>query len=107
MAPVSVDPDRLLHSPWTAGVVGSLVALRFVPGLTWFGRACNVAGGTACAGWLSPPLAEWLQSSASHSLQGGVAFLAGLFGLSVVAAVQEAIRTMALGDVIRGWISRR
>ena len=107
MAPVSVDPDRLLQSPWTAGIVGSLVALRFVPGLTWFGRACNVAGGTACAGWLSPPLVEWLHTGGNPSLLGGIAFLAGLFGLSVVAAVQEAIRTMALGDVIRGWISRR
>lgn len=100
------DVDKLARSPYAAGVAGSLVALRFAPGSTWVERAVNVVAGSITAAYVSPALAEWLRIT-SPGLQSGLAFLLGLFGLSLAAAALQAMREAQLGQVITGWISRR
>ena len=100
------DVDKLARSPFGAGVAGSLVALRFAPGASWGERALNVLAGSITAAYVSPALAEWLRIT-SPGLQSGLAFLLGLFGLSLAAAGLQAIRETPLGQVLTGWISRK
>lgn len=100
------DFDKAARSPWAAGALGSVVGLRFVPGLTWMTRAFNAASGTACAGFVGPALSDWLRIEGA-SVQAGLAFGVGMFGLSIAVAAVEAIRAVGWADVIRGWISRR
>lgn len=90
-----MQPDlnpELVKSPWVAGAMGAIVALRGVPGLTWGERAFNVFAGLLIAGYVSPAAAGYL-GFADANMQGATAFLCGLFGLNLVAAIVETIRT--------------
>lgn len=98
--------ERVARNPFMAGALGSLVALRFAPGVSWWERAGNVAAGSVAAGFAGPALVEWLQIS-SAGMSSGVSFGVGMFGLSLAAAVMDGIRQVRLGEVITGWISRR
>lgn len=100
------DPDRALRNPFAVGAIGSLVALRFAPGVSWVERAANVAAGSASAGYCAPALVEWFHI-ASPSLSSAAAFGVGMFGLSLAAAILQAIRELQLGDIIAGWLKRR
>lgn len=94
-----MQPDlspELIKSPWVAGAMGAIVALRGVPGLTWAERAFNVFAGLLIAGYVSPAAASYL-GLAEPTMKSAAAFLFGLFGLNLMAAVVEAIRTADLG----------
>lgn len=96
---MDLDPDRIIRSPWAAGAVGAMVALRGAPGETWAGRLFHVACGLAIAGYLTDAVAQYfgLESSA---MQSGAAFLLGMFGMNLAAAVTTAIRETRLSDVL-------
>lgn len=97
-----MQPDlnpELIKSPWVAGAMGAIVALRGVPGLTWAERAFNVFAGLLIAGYVSPAAASYL-GLAEPTMQSAAAFLCGLFGLNLMAAVVEAIRTADLGRLL-------
>ena len=85
-----LNPD-LIKSPWVAGAVGAIVALRGVPGLTWAERLFNAFSGLMIAGYISPAAADYLGLEGAN-MQGATAFLFGLFGLNLVAAIVETIR---------------
>lgn len=102
---MNIDPDQILASPFTAGGFGSLVALKFAPGTSWWERATNVATGILVAGYVTPALAEFLHLKGA--VAGGAAFLLGLLGMSLIAAVLQGIRDVKLGEIISGWLSRR
>lgn len=97
-----MQPDlssEIIKSPWVAGAMGAIVALRGVPGLTWAERAFNVFAGLLIAGYVSPAAASYL-GLAEPTMQSAAAFLFGLFGLNLMAAVVEAIRTADLGRIL-------
>lgn len=97
-----MQPDlnpELIKSPWVAGAMGALVALHGVPGLTWGERAFNVFAGLLIAGYVSPAAASYL-GLAEPTMQSAAAFLMGLFGLNLIAAIVEAIRTADLGKLL-------
>lgn len=100
------DPERMLRSHFAAGALGAIVALRLAPGASLLERVGNVAAGSACAGYFAPALVEWFEI-ASPGMSAAIAFGVGMFGLSVAAAVMEAIREMQLGEIITGWLRRR
>ena len=85
-----INPD-LIKSPWVAGAIGAIVALRGVPGLTWGERLFNAFSGLMIAGYVSPAAADYLGLE-GQNMQGATAFLFGLFGLNLVAAGIESIR---------------
>lgn len=90
-----MQPDlnpELIKSPWVAGAMGAIVALRGVPGLSWAERLFNVFSGLLIAGYVSPAAAGYLGLE-EPTVQSAAAFLCGLFGLNLVAAIVEAIRT--------------
>ena len=89
-----MQPDlnpELIKSPWVAGAMGAIVALRGVPGLSWAERLFNVFAGLLIAGYVSPAAAGYLGLE-EPTMQSAAAFLCGLFGLNLVAAIVETIR---------------
>lgn len=103
---MNLDGDHILGSPFTIGGLGSLVALKFAPGATWWERATNVGSGMLVAGYGAPALVEWLQFK-SQGLGNAAAFIIGLLGMSLIAAVFQGIRDLRLADIISGWLARR
>jgi hypothetical protein len=88
-----------------AGILGALVGLRFVPGLTWFERVTNLGAGGVIAYYAAPALAGWW--GLSEHMVGFMSFILGMFGLSVAAAIFQGVRTLNVAEIISGWISRR
>lgn len=93
-----INPE-LIKSPWVAGAMGALVALRGVPGITWLERVFNLLCGAIIAGYMSPAAADYLGLTKPET-HYAAAFLMGLFGLNLIAAIVEAIRTADLGSVL-------
>lgn len=93
------DPDRIVRSPWAAGAIGAVVALRGAPGETWLGRAFNVFCGVAIAGYMAEAVAEFFGLT-SQGMQSATAFLLGLFGMNLTAALVLTIRETRLSDVL-------
>lgn len=101
------DPDRIARSPFTVGALGSLVtALKFTPGATWVERIINVVAGSLIAGFTTPPLVEWLRMT-SAGYVNGAAFVVGLLGMSLAAALMDWLKSGKLGEAISSWTTRR
>jgi hypothetical protein len=100
------DFDKVLHSPLAAGLAGSVIGLRFAPGLNWLERCANVIAGTLTAAYATPGIASWFDVTKPEMLSA-MAFALGLFGLSLAAACIQAVRDLKLAEIISGWISRR
>lgn len=72
-----------------AGFFGAMISLRFIEGLGTWSRMGTVVGGTVTAAYCSPLAIELL--SLSSKLEGAIAFLLGLFGMSIAGAAIKAI----------------
>lgn len=104
---MEIDPDRIVRSPFAVGAIGALItAVKFTPGATWIERGFNVVAGSAAAGFITPALIEWLNMK-SPAYASGAAFLFGLVGMSLAAALLQGIRDTPLGQIITGWLSRK
>ena len=89
--------DRLMANAEmaVAGLIGAVIAIPFHEELkTWKGRLFFVGTGVACA-YFTTPLAinKW---SIDPSLAGGVGFLLGAFGGSLLAAGIRAVKAADL-----------
>lgn len=101
------DPERIASSPFVPGALGALVtALKFTPGATWPERVVNVVAGSLVAGYVAPPLLEYLRV-ASPSAMGGAAFMLGLLSMSIVAAVLSAVRETKWAEIVTSWLARK
>lgn len=101
------NTDQIVRSPFAAGAFGALItAVKFTPGASWRERAFNVVAGSMAAGFVTPALVEWLNMK-SPSYASGAAFLLGLVGMSLAAALLQAIKDTPLGQILTGWLSRR
>lgn len=96
---MDIDPDKYLQNPWFVGGVGSVIALRWAPGLTWIERAFNVACGLTMAGFMAPLAVEYLKLT-SPAMFSGSAFMIGLFGMNLVAAINNGIRNTTIADLM-------
>lgn len=91
---------NFLKSPFTVGSFGAAVfALKFAPGETWQQRVVNIVAGGITAGYISPALVEYLELQ-STGFSNAVAFGVGLLGMSLIAAILQAIRETKLADFI-------
>lgn len=72
-----------------AGFLGAVISLKFIEGLTAWQRLSTVIAGSIAAGYCTPLTVELLDLSAK--LEGPVAFLGGLFGMSIAGALIKAI----------------
>lgn len=101
------DIERIARSPFTVGAVGALItAVKFTPGASWGERAFNVLAGSAAAGFITPALIEWLNMK-SPAYASGAAFLFGLVGMSLAAALLQGIKDTPIGQILTGWLSRK
>ena len=103
---MDIDPQKIITNPLFPGVVGALVGLRFAPGSSLLERLMNVAAGAACAGFVAPAAGEIFHLT-SVSMMGFLAFVTGMFGMSLAASVVQALRDVQLSVIITGWISRK
>lgn len=104
---MDLDPNHIARSPFTVGAVGALItAVKFTPGASWGERAFNVLAGSSAAGFVTPALIEWLNMK-SAAYASGAAFLFGLVGMSLCAALLQGIKDTPLGQILTGWLSRR
>lgn len=78
----------------TSGVVGALVALRWIGGNPWQ-LASAFVGGVGLAWYATPEVARWFGVS-----QGLTGFLLGLFGMAVVNRIFEGIASIPIGKVL-------
>lgn len=99
---MDIDPEKLWRSPFLVGALGALVALHGTPGASWPTRLINVVSGALIAGFGGPALCEFFSLS-SPSMQGAMAFAAGLFGMNVVAMVGGWTKTLQLSDFLP-WV---
>lgn len=89
------------------GLVGALVALRWVPaGATWADRAGAFVGGCACAFYGSPAIVEWVDIG-SPRIEASIAFVTGLLGMVVAAEIVNTVRGLQLAETIRSALSAR
>lgn len=94
--------DRLVaNAEWAvAGLIGAVIAIPFHEELkTWPGRLYFVFTGVVCA-YFTTPLAINLYNI-DPALAGGVGFLLGAFGGSLVAAVIKAVKSADLWAFVK------
>ena len=72
-----------------ASLFGALVALKFVPGANTWERLTNVAGGALIAAYSSPFVTTYFSLNAK--LEASVAFIIGVFGMTITAALVEHV----------------
>lgn len=72
-----------------AGFLGAVISLKFIDGLSVKQRASTVIAGTIIAAYCTPLTVELL--GLSTKLEGAIAFLGGLFGMSIAGAAITAI----------------
>ena len=97
MAPVDVAGEAAKAAP---GIVGALVALRWMPG-TPFQRVSAFVGGSAASYYGTDHLVHALEFS-----PGFTGFLLGLFGMAIASKVFEAIDSLRLGRRIEKLLDR-
>jgi hypothetical protein len=71
------------------GFFGALVSLKFIEGLSVKQRPTTVLAGTIVSAYITPVIVSYLELSLK--LEGGIAFLCGLFGMSFTGAVIKAM----------------
>lgn len=84
-----LDAFGLKYLTLAAGFVGSLISLKFIEGLSVMQRASTVVAGMFVAAYCAPLTVEVL--SLSPKLEGAIAFLGGLFGMSIAGALIKAM----------------
>lgn len=99
-----IDHEKVLASPFLIGLAGAVVALKGAPGKTWFERVFNAGCGALLAGFLSAAIGEWLGLRTTET-RSAVAFVVGLFGMNLVAAVNVWLSETKLADVLP-WLKK-
>lgn len=97
MAPVDVTGEAVKAAP---GVVGALVALRWMPG-TPLQRLSSFVGGSAASYYGTDHLAHLMEVS-----PGLTGFLLGLFGMAVASKVFEALDGLRFGERLDRLLDR-
>lgn len=88
------------------GLVGSLVALRWLPAdATRFDRFIGAIGGFAAAANVGPMIAEFAGVH-SQSIEGGIAFIVGLFGMAIAGELMVGLREIRIGQIVGSWIRK-
>jgi hypothetical protein len=104
---VDFDFDRIARSDFATGALGAAVtALKFTPGATWLERAGNVLAGALASGYGTPALVRWLEISGDE-YRGALAFVLGLLAMSLLAALQQAVKETPIGQIVANWLTRK
>lgn len=86
------------------GFVGAVVSLKFVKRADkWYEKAFMVFGGAAAAGYLEPPVSAYFAVTNG----GFIAFLIGLFGMSLAGATMNTIERVDWPKFWQNLITKR
>jgi hypothetical protein len=99
--------QHVAQHPATAGIAGALLlSLRMAPGVSWIERVSTFTSGALVAVYLAPAACEYLRIQGDASVRL-LSFSAGLFGLSLMYQVMEAVKRAPWGDFIASWLQRK
>lgn len=77
--------------PLAAGFVGAVISLKFIEGQGALQRVTTVIAGALIAAYCTPLTIEVLNLTTTPRMEGAIAFLGGLFGMSIAGAAIKAI----------------
>jgi len=89
-----------------AGTAGAAVSLMVIKGPIWY-RFCLFGGGLVSAAFVTPLITNVLDLTNSEN---AVAFLVGMFGMSLAAAIIRTIQDVnfdSLSEHLRAWLGRK
>ena len=90
----------------TGGFIGALLSMRFLgPSASILFRMVMVVCGFSASVILTP-LAVYLLGIHEINVMSGVAFILGLYGMSLVSEGNELIKSGALRETINGWFRK-
>jgi hypothetical protein len=79
----------LKYATLVGGFLGAMVSLKFIEGLGLYQRGTTVLAGTVVSAYCTPIIVSYLELT--PKMEGGIAFLCGLFGMSFTGAVIKAM----------------
>lgn len=85
-----------------AGAIGGALSLQHYTDLTRKGKAAVLLSSLAIANYATPPVAHWFGGRALE-FQDGIAWGLGLFGMSLVSAILNLIRSTDWETVRSLW----
>lgn len=85
---------------FSASFLGSLVALRWLPGNCWV-KGQMLLAGTALSWYVTEPLAKWANMN-----MGTTGFFLGVFGMALVAKVFEVLEKAPLIQIFLEWLRK-
>lgn len=97
--------DLALH-PVVAAAIGSIVALKAIPGTGYVEKAVNVGASFALAVYAGPALVEYMEVT-SLKVAAAVIFAVGATGLVVFNAAIDALKKTDLAAWVAGWLPGR
>jgi hypothetical protein len=101
------DFDRIARSDFMTGALGAAVtALKSTPGANWLEKAGNVFAGALVSGYGTPALVKGLAISGDE-YRGALAFVLGLLGMSLLAALQDMVKRTPWGQILASWITKK
>lgn len=101
------DPQKIAASPLTAGLAGAVIAsFKFLPGASWAERVANVLAGGVIAYFVAPAAWEGFKLT-SVAMLGFMAFMLGMFGMSLAAAGVQAIKDTKFAEALSSWITKK
>ena len=104
---IDIDFQRVINHPLMAGAGGALVGvLRFAPGVSLPTKIANAIAGVGVAWYIAPALSELLVLN-SDTTKSALSFVVGMFGMSIAAALNEAVRSMQWADILTSWAKRK
>jgi hypothetical protein len=95
----------LSKEPGFAGMLGSLLSLRWMPGMSWKQKAFSLAGGFAVAWYLVPFALESLTIT-SKSAPTAFGFLGGFIGLNLLGKMWTYVAETTFGELLSKFWSK-
>lgn len=90
------------------GGLGAALSLNSIQGLSRGQRVMTVLSGAVMAGVLSQPIISWVGFPDGFS--DAVAFLVGMFGVSIAGAIIKMFKTadlwLLVSEIVRSWFKR-
>lgn len=89
-----------------AGTFGSMVSMAVISGPIWY-RLCLFMGGLISSAYVTPLVVNSFELGKSEN---AVAFLVGMFGMSIAAAIIRTVQDVnfdSLMTQIRAWLGRK
>jgi hypothetical protein len=104
--PTLIDAFAAAVAKLWPGLLGSLIALRWLPAeTTRTDRAIAAIGGFAAASTVGPMIAD-LSGVQSVRIESGIVFVVGLFGMAVVGELMSAIKEVGIPTLARDFIRK-